>query len=334
MAVLNSGVLTLLDHMKRTDPNGKVAKIVEILSQSNSLLEDMKFKEGNLPTGERTTIRTGMPVVYWRLLNQGVPTSKSTTAQVDEACGMLEAWSEVDKELAKLNGNESDFRLSEAQAFLEAMNQEQAQTVIYGNSGTAPEEYNGLAVRYSTISGAVNGQNVIDAGGTGSDNTSIYLVVWGDQTVHGIFPKGSQAGIEHEDLGLVTVETTAGIAGNRMRAYQDHWIWKCGLVVKDWRYVVRVANIDVSNLVSGTGATDITNMMIKASHRIPNINMGKAVFYANRSVVQYLDIQRRDDVSTGGGLSYADVDGKQVASFRGIPIKVVDAILETEARVV
>jgi hypothetical protein len=154
MATLGASVLTLADWAKRLDPDGKVSKIVELLSQTNEILMDMLFAEGNLPTGHRTTVRTGLPTVAWRLLNQGITPSKSTTAQIDEACGMLEAWSECDVELARLSGNVAAFRISESQAFIEAMNQEMASTLFYGNSGTAPEEFTGLAARYSAISGA------------------------------------------------------------------------------------------------------------------------------------------------------------------------------------
>ena len=332
MATLSSNALTLADWAKRLDPEGKVPSIVELLAQNNEILADMQWIEGNLPTGHRTTVRTGLPTVAWRLLNQGVQPSKSVTAQVDESCGMLEAWSEVDKDLAMLNGNTAAFRLSEAQALIEAMNQEMGQTVFYGNSGLAPEEFNGLSVRYSSLS-AANGQNIINAGGAGSDNTSIWLICWGQQTVHGIFPKGSKAGLIHEDLGEVTVETSAGIAGTRLRAYQDHWQWKCGVALKDWRYAVRIANIDVSNLVAKSSAADLIENMIKAIHRIPSLGMGKCAFYMNRTVKQMLDIQRRDDVQTGGSLVYNDVDGKLIPSFRGIPIRTCDAILETEATV-
>ena len=330
MATLGSNVLTLADWAKRLDPNGKVQAIVEMLSQSNEILGDMLFKEGNLPTGHRCTVRTGLPSVYWRQVNQGVQPSKSTTAQVDEGIGMLEAYSEVDKDLAELNGNTAAFRLSEASAFLEAMNQEMASTLFYGNSGTAPEEFNGLAMRYSSLSDN-NAQNIISGAGAGADNSSIYLVGWGDNACHGIFPKGSKAGLQHEDLGLVTVETTAGIAGNRMRAYQDHFQWKTGLALKDWRYAVRIANIDISNLVAKSSAADLIELMIKAIHRIPNLASVKPVFYMNRSCFQMLDIQRRDDVISGGGLQYDMVDGKRMASFRGIPVKICDALTETEA---
>jgi hypothetical protein len=329
---LATGALTLIDWAKRLDPDGKIPAIVELLSQSNEVLDDMLFREGNLPTGERTTIRTGLPTVYWRMLNQGIPPSKSTTAQVDENAGMLEAWSEVDKDLAILNGNIGAFRLSEAGAFLEAMNQEMVQTLFYGNSGIAAEEFTGLAPRYSVISGAANADNIVDAGGTGSDNTSIWLVAWGDQTVTGIFPKGSQAGLIHEDYGEVTVEVTAGIAGNRMRAFQERYQWKNGLVVKDWRYVVRIANIDVSDLATVT-PPDLISFMEAADEILPN-NLGRRVFYANRRVTRYLRKFVRTAVSNGGGLTFENFAGKRAMTFDGIPIRRVDQILTTEARVI
>jgi hypothetical protein len=332
MATLSANALTLADWAKRLDPKGKIPYIVEMLSQTNQILDDMLWMQGNLPTGHRTTIRTGLPTVYWKLLNQGTQPSKSTTAQIDESCGMLEAWSECDAKLAELGGNVNAFRLSEARPFLEAMSQEMASTLFYGNSSTDPEEFNGLAVRYSDLS-AANAQNIIDASGTQSDNMSIWLIVWGEQGCFGVFPQGSQAGIEHENLGKVTVETTAGVAGSRMRAYQDHWMWDAGLVLKDWRQAVRICNIDVSNLVAQSSQADLTNAMIKAMHRVKNIQAGRACFYMNRSALQYLDIERRADVISGGGLNYDNIDGKLHYSFRGVPIKICDALLETEARV-
>lgn len=333
MATLGANALTLADWAKRKDPDGKVPMIVELLGETNEILDDMLWVEGNLPTGHRTTVRTGLPTVAWKLLNQGVSTSKSTTAQIDEACGIMEAWSEVDKDLAELNGNTAQFRLSEAQAFVEAMNQEMASTTFYGNSSTAPEEFTGLAARYSSTS-ADNGQNVIVGGGSGADNTSIWLICWGDRTCHGIFPKGSKAGLMHEDKGEKTIETAGGsAAGKRLDVYQDKWQWKCGIALRDWRYVVRIPNIDISDLVANGGSqADLINLMIKAIHRLPSMNTGRCAFYMNRTVMQMLDIQRRDDVAAAG-MQYKEVDGKLIPNFRQIPIRKVDALLETEALV-
>lgn len=321
----------LLDVAKRLDPDGKIAKIVELLAMTNEILMDIPFKEANEMTSHQTTVRTGLPTVYWRNINQGTQPSKSTTAQIKEGIGMLEAWSECDVKLAKLSGNEKAFRLSEAQAFLEAMNQEAASTIFYGNSAATTEEFNGLAIRYSSLS-AANAQNILNGAGVGGDNSSIYLVCWGENTIHGVYPKGSKAGIEHEDLNMQTIENAGGVTGARMRVYQDKFAWDMGIALKDWRYVVRICNIDISLLVAGSGA-DLINLMIKAVHRIFNKNMGRCVFYMNRTCFEYLDIQRRDDVTAGGQLNYKEVDGKQIYDFRGIPVKIVDALLETEATV-
>ena len=336
MATLATSNLTLADWAKRTDPDGRIPIIAELLSQSNEVLEDCVFKEGNLPTGERVVIRTGLPGVYWRALNQGIPSTKSTTAQVDEAAGILEARSEVDKDLAMLNGNTAQFRLSEDTAFLEAMNQTQATTLFYGNPGTDPKQFLGLAARYSSLS-AANAQNILSAGGSGSDNTSVYLVVWGDQTVYCHFPKGSKAGLIHEDLGEQTVYNSDG---TRLQAYATRYQWKNGLVVKDWRYVVRICNIDVSDLIGQTGtqaasaATNIVKLMARSLYRIPNMAMGRAAFYMNRTVHSGLSIAALDKsqyvLKINEGLSQFGTPYSWL-SFLGVPLRRVDAIINAEA---
>jgi hypothetical protein len=336
MSTLSNSSLTLADWAKRVDPDGSVPVVAELLSQSNEILEDAVFKEGNLPTGERVVIRTGLPTVYWRALNQGIPSSKSTTAQVDEACGILEARSEVDKDLAMLNGNTAQFRLSEDTAFLEAMNQTQASTMFYGNPGVDPKQFLGLAARYSSLT-AANAQNILSAGGSGSDNTSIYLVVWGDNTVYCPFPKGSKAGLVHEDLGEQTVYNSDG---TRMQALATRYQWKNGLVVKDWRYVVRICNIDVSDLIAQTGtqaasaATAVIKLMARALYRIPNMQMGRAVFYMNRTVHSGMSIAALDKsqyvLKINEGLSQFGMPYSWL-SFLGVPLRRVDALLNTEA---
>lgn len=331
MAVLTSGAVTLENWANRLDPNGNTATVVELLAQTNPLLEDMVWVEGNLPTGHRTTLRTGLPTVAYRALNEGVTPSKSTTAQVDEGCAILEAMSEIDVDLAMLNGNSASFRLSEARAFIEAMNQQMAATAFYGNVATNPKSFTGLAPRYNAISGGATAQNIINGGTvTGSDGTSVWLVVWGDQTVHGIFPKGSKAGLVHEDLGVDTVQTATGIATGRMRAYVDRWQWKCGLAVRDWRYIVRIANIDTSALVAESGV-DLVKSMVKAIHRIPSLSMGKPVFYCSRTAREMLDIQALSKASSQ--LTLETFSGKRVTAFQGIPIRTCDQILETEAQI-
>jgi hypothetical protein len=330
MTALAANNPTLLDVAKRLDPDGKIASIVEILNSTNPVLDDLSMVEGNLPTGHRTTIRTGLPSPTWRKLYGGVQPTKSTTVQVTDSAGMLEAYAEVDKALADLNGNTAAFRLSEDAAHIEGMGQEMASTLFYGNEGTEPEAFTGLAPRYNSLS-AQNADNIIDAGGSGSDNTSIWLCVWGNQTGHGIYPKGSLGGLQMTDKGQVTVENVDG-NGGRMEAYRTHYRWDCGLTIRDWRYFVRIANVDVSDLDTIANTKNIINWMIQASERIPELGKGRAAFYMNRRLREKLRLGILEKVSTN--LTWETVAGERVMTFDDIPVRRTDALVNTESRVV
>ena len=328
MATLSTNNPTLADLAKRTDPDGKIDSIVELLSETNECLQDMTFMEGNLPTGHRTTIRSGLPSATWRKLNYGVQPSKSTTVQVTDSCGMLEAYAEVDKALADLNGNSATFRLSEDRAFLESMNQTMANTLFYGDTGTDPEKFMGLSARYSSTA-AESGDNIVLGGGSGSDNTSIWLVVWGPNTCHGIVPKGSTAGLQHTDLGQVTLDDAAG---GRYEGYRTHYKWDVGLTLRDWRYAVRIANVDVSDLTKNAASgADLIDLMVQAAEKVPNLGLGRPVFYANRTVSSFL--RRQITNKSNVQLNMEEVAGERVMTFDGIPFRRNDAILNTEATI-
>jgi len=331
MATLADTHPTLLDLARRTDPDGRIASIVEILNQQHGVLEDMVWMEGNLVTGNRTTIRTGLPTPTWRKLYGGVQPTKSRTAQVTDNTGMLEAYAEVDKALADLNGNTAAWRLSEETPHIEGMSQEIAQTIFYGNEGTQPEAFTGLAPRYNDKS-AANAANIIDAGGTGTDNASIWLAVWGPSSGFGITPKGSKAGLQMEDKGQVTIENIDG-AGGRMEAYRTHYRWDAGLTIRDWRYFVRIANIDRSDLTpdAATGP-NLPQLMFQAYNRVPNLN-GRAVWYMDRKLTVKLG-QQSALLTKNSQLTTENVGGKIVTSWLGVPIRRVDALAPDEARVV
>lgn len=352
MPLVSSGRNTLIDIAKSFGPDGKVATVAELLNQSNELIQHMNFIEGNLPTGHKGVVRTGLPTVQLRSFYRGVKVSKSGRATIEDVCAMLEGRNEIDKDLADLNGNAPAFRLSEGLSFIESMNQSFAQQLIYGDTSANPDGVLGLTPRYNSLS-ATNSQNIIDAGGSGSDNTSVWLVVWGENTVTGIYPKGSQAGLTQQDLGEIDAFDESN---DRFRAYAELWKWKFGLHVKDWRYAVRIANIDVSDLTGQTGtqaitaATWLNKLMIKALARIPSMGMGTATFMASRTVKEMLSVAALDKSQnalsfTQGVNQYGTVAPGSVAGqgtgiqggqlqFMGVPVLTVDQILATEARVV
>lgn len=331
MTILSTLNPTLADFAKREDSGGKIDTVVELLNETNEILDDMTFQEGNLPTGHKTTIRTGLPSATWRLLNYGVQKSKSSTAQVVDTCGMLEAYAEVDKALADLNGNAAAWRLSEDRAFLESMNQTMAATLFYGNTNVNPERFLGLAPRYATYSATTTdiGNNIIKAGGS-STNTSIWLVCWSPNTLFGILPKGSKAGFQIQDLGE---QTLSDGAGGQYQGYRTHYKWDIGLCVKDWRYAVRIANIDTSALTKNAASgSDLIDLMTQAIEQLPSAPMGRPVFYCNRTIKSFLRRQIMNKVASST-LTMDTVAGKRVLAFDDIPVKRVDQITNAETTV-
>jgi hypothetical protein len=346
MAVIAPTALTLADWAKRTEDDGQMATIISLLSQSNQMMDDMLFMEGNLTTGHKTTVRTGLPQGTWRQLYQGVQPTKSTTAQIVENCGNLEGYSEVDKDLADLNGNTAQFRLGEDASFFEGITQQVQGAFLYSNSLNTPAQIMGFAPRYATVNAAnaATANNVIDMGGTGSTNCSVWVVGWGPNTVTGIFPKGKIAGLQHRDLGQ---DTKVLSDGSLLQVYRSHFKWEMGLCVRDWRYVVRLCNIDVTTL-TGASAPNLINGLLSAFHRMPTVpgsvriptepdkaagvqGANRFAIYCNRQVAAALDKQAmtRNNLY----LTIGEWDGKPVTMFRGIPIRVVDQLLTTEARV-
>jgi hypothetical protein len=332
MATLGATNPTLMDVAKLTEPNGGiVTDVVEMMTQDNEILLDATWQEANGGTFHRSSIRTGIPEPTWRSFYQGVLPSKSSYAQVDEPLGMMEARSQVDKDLADMATNRDQFRLIEAGGHIEGMNQSLVGTAIYGSVTTSPAKFNGLAPRFNLLS-AASGENIIDAGGTSTDNTSIWLINWSPRTVYFAYPKGSSAGIQREDLGVNNHARPPDGGTGEFSAYEEKFTQKAGLVVRDWRHVVRAANIDKSNLVDETSAADILKLMTAMVHKLPSMAGGRLAFYTNRTVLTMLDIQAQAKANVY--LTAGEEEGRAKISFRRIPIRKVDQILNTEARVV
>ena len=325
MAELASTRLRMSDIAKRINPDGSAAPIAEVLQNATPILGDAPMVEANGLNAHRSTRRAALPSVGWRRMNAGTVSTKSVTDQVQDVTALLEAWGEIDEAVAKLNGNTAEWRMQEAMAFLQAMAQEFEATFFYGNAGTDEREFDGVATRYNAA-----GAQVLDAGSSDSDNTSIYLIGWGVNTAHLIYPKGSTAGIQHVDHGKQVIESVNGVAGAKMSGYVDQYTLEVGFHVKDPRFIVRIGSIELSAL-AGASPADLTRLMVKSLWRIPAMAMCKPVFYMNRSVGQYLDIQRLEKDNLD--LTYAKVDGEWEPRFRNVPIHIADEILDTETAV-
>ena len=329
MAALANSYPTLLDVTQRLDPGGQIDRIAEILNAINPVLDYLPMMEGNLPTGHKSTVRDYLPTADFRRLYGVVAAGKSGTSQVIDSCGMIEQYAVIDKALADLANNAAEFRLSEAKAYIEAMSQKAATSLFYANEALVPEGFTGLAPRYASKT-ANNADNLIDGGGVAgqTDCTSLWLIGFSPDTCFGIYPKGSQAGLQREDKGQITLQNFNGGTGF-MEAYMDHFRWDLGLALRDWRYVVRIHSIDTSTLTAdASSGADLVNLMVQAEEHVPSLSNARFVWCGNRKIMQYLRTQKIKKVAYN--LTDETVGGKHVTMFDGIPFLRTDALVNTE----
>jgi hypothetical protein len=241
---------------------------------------------------------------------------------------MLEAYAAVDESLFNLNGKSMAWLQSEDMAFVQGMNNAFSTNLFYGNEALEPEKFTGFDVRFNSQS-AANGENILTDAATpdANDNTSIWLIGWGPNTVHGIFPKGSKAGLSTHYMG-VQLDTDSN--GGKAKMVTTHYKWDCGLSVRDWRYVVRI-NFDLENVTaSGSTGPVIADLCAKAIRRMPSMGSVRPAFYLNRDAWDAWDLQANNKSTLAYTTTY-DAQGIAQDRFRGVPMRRCDAILSTEA---
>lgn len=336
MAVIGTTFLNLLDS-HREAPEGAV---LELLSQTSPIAQDAFIGEANRGTYHEHKIRTGLPTVTWGALYQGIPQSKGNTQIVKDTTGFVETLSSIDERLLEIEPeNTARLRLTEMSGQMEAMSQEWTTGVFYHDTASSPEKIKGLSARYNALSNP----NVVSAGGSGSDNTSIWFVTWGEEFTSLIHPKGVPGGIVRQDKGRQRVLD----ADNNPYYVQEELVrLHTGVSVGDWRYNARVANIDVSLMQAGS--VDLYKFLRQAYYKLQGRRVARpgneiagakpaprTVMYANRDVLEALDALATNKGASDNfvRLSRMEIAGEEVLTYRGIPIREADALLNTEATI-
>jgi len=344
MTTLTQKFLSMADIYKRTLPGGGAAQIMEMMNTTaQDIFTDFVMQECNDGTKHIYTTRTGLGTVGWGALYEGIAQSKSKTQQVTETTGFAEKLCSVDTRLLDLAGaNEAAVRAQESEADIEAMAQELVSALFYHNTATNPRLPKGLAPRYGTKATSGAGKQIIDAGGTGSDNMSIWFVTWGGSGLRALYPKGTSAGISQEDMGRQRVLDDAG---NPYYVKEELIRSHMGFGLGDYRRCSRVSNIDVSELAAGN--VDLYSFMRKGYYALQGVRNqnvkttkdtepGRTVIYANVDALEALDALATNTGATDNftRLKWMEVEGKEVLAYRGIPIRETNALLNAEARVV
>lgn len=338
MAVLGSTYWNLIDVLKAGGDG--IGDIVEALTMLTPFMKDANVITCNKGAKHASSIRTGLPSVSWGALYQGIAQSKGSYTQVEDTTGFVEGLSTVDERLLRLKPEQAaKLRLMEGQGFLETIAQTLASAVWYSNVNVNGKQFHGLAPRYNSLSNA----NVVNAGGVGSDNASIWIVTHGDMQTSMLTPENIPAGVQREDMGRQRVLDGAG---NPYYVKEEMFTQHAGITVKDWRYNARVCNIDVSDVISGSVA--LNPLLRKAYYRLQGrrayklekqgeMSVGRTVIYMNKTMLEALDAESTN--GRGGStdnfvrLRPMEIQGEEVQSWRGMPIREDDTLLNTETAV-
>lgn len=331
---------TILDYaaqFKADDSTKGLGEFIMLAAEQNEILEDLVVMECNDGTKHKSKAVVGIPEPTFRKLYGFVQPSRGTTVPISDNCGMIEDYLEVDVAEADLNGNSARFLASQTRMITEGFNKKIAKSLFYEDEKVTPEGFTGFAPRFNTLdtAAAACAVNVIDAADGAAVagqllNQSIWLVNWGDYQVHACFPKGSKAGLQINDKGQVTIQDSAG---GRMEAYRTHFRWDIGLAVPDWRHVVRIANIKMSDLTKNAAAgADLLDLLTRALEQIQSTN-GKAAIYCSRQIRAFLRRQITSKIASST-LTWDMVAGKRVLAVDGVPVRRVDALATLEDAVV
>jgi|WetSurMetagenome_2_1015567.scaffolds.fasta_scaffold138284_2 hypothetical protein len=329
----NSSKYSLKDVVAYKDPSGGLLPIAEVMTKVNPFLDHIPFKESTLEAGEIVARRKQLGSPSWRRYNEGVQPSVTKVSTATEIMGHLEDWSEIDKALVDIQGDQAEFQFNESKGKMESMAQEMAVTYMYGNLSSDPKTFTGFMPRLGALNSTYGTGSpiVIDGGGrTATAQGSILIVGWGMDKVYGIYPKNTVGGLQFENLGEDTKTFTDG---SLMRVYRSRFGWDAGLAIKDYRYVIRIANIDAAALATiGTDSDTsaiLFNKIMDALAYIPIPGSVDLHMYMPRPVWSALNKKSTE-------ISYRDItmniqDAGFVYNVYGVPCHLCDSMLMTEA---
>ena len=344
MATIGNSFRGIIDHYASTNRNGDVIPAIEALHRLNPLMQDAHVIDCNDGSGHISRIRTGLGDVAWGQLYKGIIQSKGTSMQVRDTTGFVERLATIDVRYLEKVKNPAAERADEANVALEAIAQDVQVNFFYADTATTPERFKGVAARYNAIAnGGAAASQIIDGGGTGSNNTSIWILGWGPSGTSLITPEGSTAGIQRKDMGVQRVYDEL----NRPYfAKEEYFRQDIGVKVSDWRQNVRIANIDINAVKAGT--VDLFALLRRGYYKMQNrrdslientdgnVTGIKPIIYMNRDLLEALDA-----LSTNSGASDnkirlmpEEIAGKEIKGYREMPIRETDALINAEQRVI
>jgi hypothetical protein len=328
----------LMDLARITLSDGKLAKVYDMVTENTPIIRDLMMVQCNRIDEFEHAELTGLPVSYYVMLGQGYPKSKATTKIVKDGTARVGNRFEVDRETARLSGNVPEFMAKQELFHIKSVMEKIEETIIYG-AAVDVDEFIGIHARLSTPSTdrTNSGYNLINGGGTGSDNMSVLGIVHSSETFHGIYPQGQKTGLEIDRIDSIDGSDGVPITDpqdstRELLGYKRFVQQILGIAVPSWHGIVRICNIDNSLLTAdvSTGA-DLNVLFQRMALRLNRVKIGTKKIYVNDTVYSF--IMQQLSKTVGGNVGFSQVQGQEQVQFWQIPIEVCDALTIAEATV-
>lgn len=338
MGVIGANFITMRDLASGLKVDGKLDhEIVELLAQSNPILDDIPFVEANAGPNNKTTIRTGLPSATWRKAYQGIQASKGSKQQVINTSGQVSTKLEVDKLLYDADPNKTAFLSDEITAHMQALGNDAAEVLFYGSIKADAAKINGFGTFYGTLGSTgtdpkvashyvFNGAKASEP--SGSARRSIWLMNWGNQTMRGFYPQGTSGGIKRSEFK--TVDVVDEDNGGTFEALRQYFYWDFGLDVRDFRFGGRIANVELDKMLEATGQPAYLELMDQLETRVMTASNTRRTWYMSKQVFERLRVLF-GRATRSNAIEYKQVDQRKTHTLFDCPVRMCDALDTNEA---
>lgn len=239
----------LIDNLKLVQ-DGKYNPWAKVLTENNPFMFDLAIVQANGILSSEGSRETSLPTPQIVKVGDGWDSSTVRWDKYKENISIFKDRAAIPEDVLDLQPDQASFWADVKDRHMEGFGQGVTNHFFYGTSVATPEKFDGLGVRYS-VPDATDPTNpssasadpfVFDAGGTGSDTMSMFLIQHGINKIKGITPANDpMMGIKSEDMGKQYVD-----AENSKKRWDfiNEFGWKIGLDIVDIRSVARIRNIE------------------------------------------------------------------------------------------
>lgn len=329
MAEINvASQLSFGEIAKRTGADGSVLEIFEAMQEVNPVFKFIPAIPCSHGFQHRVTRRTSLPSGTWRKAYKGVAKKASTTQVARFECAQLCARSEIDEDIIDMSDDPKALRRSEDIAFVEGMQQQVMDELIYGESAGQPESIDGLINWLDDLSYAT----VVDGGNAGG--TSIWVIDFSPKTTCMIYPKWAKGG----PMGL-SINTDPSNNGGKEKvfdadnlpyyAYVTVFKWWLGVAIRDQMAIGRYCNLN--NTVGGSSGFNENKLIEMLNYG--RFNPRSTYMLMTKEMKAQMQIRAKDKANVNWNIVNA-LSGEEVAMFGGYaPCMRCDSVLTNESTV-